>query len=401
MTANLLTLQRQPLTIHERGILKPSVGILTYHNVLNFGAVLQAFALQRTVQSFGHTCTIVDFASPVHGTSYNLFDWRPNHFTSTRRLYSSARRNYRVMANLRSHLLVRERFAKFRSYHLVMTSNTYHSAIEVAEKSPAFDAYVVGSDQVWEPSGLDRGSGSVYFLEFVSAGRRVAYAPSFGLAEMPSEFRDRIATLISRFDFLSAREDSGCRIIQELTGRKAAHVLDPSMLLPAADYERVAVTPPHAGHFVLLYPMLSSEGLKIAARSAAKSLKLPLVAIVPIYYDPREYAFADHVVFDAGPSEFLGWMSKAAFVCTNSFHGLAFSLVFRKPFLTVPYHIESYNLRPQSLLSALGLLDRQMDSIREFIPDDPLLAPVDYTAVESRLESAIVTSINYLKQALV
>jgi hypothetical protein len=122
--------------------------------------------------------------------------------------------------------------------------------------------------------------------------------------------------------------------------------------------------------------------------------------VVPIYYNPREYAFADRVVFDAGPAEFLGWLGKAAFVCTNSFHGLAFSLIYRKPFLTVPYHVPSFNSRPDSLLAQVGLLSRRLPHAQELQSNDPLLRPVDYAPVEARLRSAIDASLNYLKQAL-
>lgn len=377
-----------------------SVGILTYHNVYNLGAVLQAFALQRTIQSLGHACKIIDFASPVHGTAYDLFDFRLSQFSGLRASYGSMIRNLRVLAHLRSHLALRRRFAQFQSRHLTLTSETYHSASEVRTDCPSFDVFVIGSDQVWEPSGLDCGSGTVFYLEFVSSGRRVAYAPSFGVAEMPLEYHERIAALLNRFDVLSAREDSGCRIIQQLTGREAAHVVDPSLLLRASDYRQVAIAPSQGEPCVLLYPMLSSDRLKVAARKASKCLKLPLVAVVPIYYNPQEYAFADRVVFDSGPAEFLGWLNMAAFVCTNSFHGLAFSLIYRKPFLTVPYHVPSFNLRLESLLAKVGLLSRQLTHGQELRPEDSLLGPVDYAPVEARLMGAIDESLNFLKKAL-
>lgn len=377
-----------------------SVGILTYHNVYNFGAVLQAFALQRTILRLGHDCKIIDFSSPVHGTAYDIFDLRLSQFGDFRASYGSVLRNFRVLRYLRSHLLLRRRFAQFQANHVILTNKTYRSVNEMRTACPSFDVFVVGSDQVWEPSGLDCGSETVYYLEFVSSGRRVAYAPSFGLAEMPEAYRERIASLISRFDFLSAREDSGCRIIQQLTGREATHVLDPSLLLSAATYEQVAIAPRQGEQCILLYPMLSSERLKTVAQAVSKRLKLPLVAVVPIYYNPRDYTFADRVVFDAGPAEFLGWLGKAAFVCTNSFHGLAFSLIYRKPFLTVPHHVTSFNIRLESLLAKVGLLSRQLPQDQELGANSLLLEPINYDAVEGRLQSAIDESLDYLKRAL-
>ena len=369
-----------------------SVGLLTFHNAYNFGAVLQAFALQRTIESLGNTSMIIDYVRPISGTAYQFFHCRMN--------YGSIRRDLRVLSHINSHYLLRKRFSQFQKNHLVLTSKSYHSVNELRSEDHLCDIYVAGSDQVWQPNALDEDRGLVYYLDFVSSGRRVAYAPSFGITEMPAEYRERAAALMNKFDFLSAREDSGCRIINELLGREALHVLDPSLLLPASAYQQVAISPQNSEPCVLLYPMLTSENLNHIARKVSKFLKLPLVVVVPIYYDPKQYGFADRVVFNAGPSEFLGWFGNAAYVCTNSFHGLAFSLIYHKSFLTVPHATLGLNTRLESLLARVGLLSRQAINGDEFLINDPLLKPIDYSVVDVLLNVAIDESIIYLKQAL-
>ena len=110
------------------------------------------------------------------------------------------------------------------------------------------------------------------------------------------------------------------------------------------------------------------------------------------------FSFADKVVFDAGPAEFLGWIKNASFVCTNSFHGTCFSIIYRKCFLGVAPAIG--NTRLQSLLTCMGLLSRQLSDQYQLAEGDPLLEPIDYAPIELRLQMAINNSLNYLKQAV-
>lgn len=366
-----------------------SVGIITFHRAPNFGAALQAFALQRTIMNLGHACAIIDYASVLNCSSYELFNFRPSR--------SNFKRNVRTLRKLCSHLMLRIRFSNFRSQHLRLTK-TYHSSIELTQESLGFDTYITGSDQVWNPQMMDERCLPAYYLDFVKSGRRVAYAPSFGVSEIPQARRDMTAACLRRFDFLSAREDTGCKIIRELTGREAAHVLDPTLLLSNAEYDKVASLPAYRQPFILLYPMEASEELCRLASKLRDYLKLPLVAIVPIYHDPLTFSFADRVVFDAGPSEFLGWVKMAAFVCTNSFHGTVFSIINQKNFISLAH--STLNSRSNSLLKLVGLLPRQMTSSKHFQANDPLLDPINYAPVNLQLRRAIDESLQYLKSAL-
>ena len=213
-----------------------TVGIITYHAADNFGAVLQAFALQRTIANLGASCSIIDYREPHNDNAYRLFH--------TPRNRSSIKRDFLMLLNLRSHIKAKNRYKQFRADYLCVTAHSYRSLDNLLHGSLSFDAYVSGSDQVWHPYLLDRSCGPVYFLDFAGTGRRIAYAPSFGLTQMPIQYRERAAGFIRRFNFLSAREDTGCTIIRDLTGRTAEHVLDPTLLQPLAEYNKVAAPPP-------------------------------------------------------------------------------------------------------------------------------------------------------------
>lgn len=366
-----------------------SVGVITFHRAQNFGAVLQAFALQQAILSLGHDCRIIDYRCRFNCTAYPLF-----HCELSR---SNARRCFRTLANLRSHLALRWRFARFRSRHLILTE-PLRDPRDLREAPLEFDTFVTGSDQVWHPQMVSQQCLPAYFLNFVHSKRRLAYGPSFGVSEIPIDFRNKAAPHLVKFDFLSAREETGCKFITELTGRTAAHVLDPTFLLRSDIYTSIASAPTCRQTFLLLYPMEISEELNLLARSLRDSLGIPIVAIVPIYHDPQNFSFADQVVFDAGPAEFLGWMQNATFVCTNSFHGTAFSIIYRKNFFTVAH--STLNGRSYELLKRLGLLDRQMSPEMANLPVRTLLAPIDYETVVPRLHLLVDQSHDFLRSSL-
>jgi len=294
---------------------------------------------------------------------------------------------------------LRRRFQQFRDRHLGLTADSFHTLDDLVEHCPPFDAYVTGSDQVWKPDWLEQTHGRVLYLDFVSQGRRIAYAPSFGVSELPARYREQAAALVRRFDFLSAREDTGARTIRELTGREAEHVMDPTFLVEPGEYDRIAVAPAQDKPYILVYPMQTSEAMRTLALTVKKCLGLPLVAVVPVYHIGRSaaYAYADRVVLDAGPAEFLGWMKHASFVCTNAFHGAAFCVICRKNFLSVP-HLTT-NTRTQSLLQRLGLPGRQLAQPAELRPGDPALGAIDYAPVASRIAQGRKASLAFLERA--
>lgn len=370
--------------------MRRSVGLLTFHRALNFGAVLQGLCLQQAIMRLGHGCTIVDYTRRI---SDGIYQWFRVPNRKDRILH-----DIRALRYVSEQVRLRTRFAAFRQRHLVLSAQRYESVAALRDALPGFDAYVTGSDQVWNPNMLRLGHGEVFFLKFVGAAKRIAYAPSFGVSEVPAEYRHRIASLLQKFDALSAREDTGCRIIRELTGRAAQHVLDPTLLLPAEFYDEFLVEAPFKSPYILLYAMLKPEELRPVAERCKTLLGLPIVAVVPVQHNPRRYSFADRVVYDAGPAEFLGWIRGAAFVCTSSFHGVALSVVFGKPFVTIPCGVA--NRRITSLLEQLGIAERQVANADALMGMKADLDAVDYSSAGTLLQKAVLRSKQYLQVSL-
>jgi len=332
-------------------------------------------------------CTIVDYLRELENDPYKLFVKPTNLSSFSHDVYN--------LINLRSQLRMRFRFQQFLQKNFTLTEQVFSNSEQVAARCPKYDIYLTGSDQVWHPDMLRGKHGAVYYLSGVH-GRRVAYAPSFGVSVIPPDLANAVAGFLNRFDFLSAREDTGCNIIKRLTGQSVAHVLDPTLLHMAARYEDVIIEPAQDTSYILLYPVEMSRRIRDVAIELRRHLKLPIVAVVPVYFPPQRCAFADLVISDAGPGEFLGWVKRSSFVCTNAFHGVAFSLIFQKDFLTIP--VNDTNSRTISLLRQLNLLTRQMNHCDDV--QNATRTVVDYLVVERQLAILRRESLAYLQRSL-
>jgi hypothetical protein len=370
--------------------LTKAVGILTFHDGYNFGAILQAYALQKTIANFGYSCSVINYRRPG---IYPLFVLPKN--------IQYFKEDILNIINIKSHLKLRRRYLDFQKNYICMTCRIYRSLSDFYCFKPEFDVYVVGSDQVWNPYFLDRKGnvGSIYYLEFVSSGRRVAYAPSFGVSEIPEVYKKRISNYITQFDYVSSREDTGCSNIKEMTGLSAEHVLDPTLLHESGEYDKITVEPTYKGPYILMYPMHASELLERLVLTVRKKMGLPIVALLPSHFNPRRFSFAEKVIFDAGPAEFLGWMKNASFICTNSYHGICFSIIYRKNFLVVNSTIG--NTRIKSLLKIMDLTSRQITNLDKIEIIDELIKPLEYKIIEKRITDEKNKSLKYLNNSLV
>lgn len=364
------------------------VGVITYHYFHNYGALLQAYALCSVIARLGHSCHIIDFRPEPNLSRKIAFSLNPRRWPGVLvRLWFS-----------RDNSLYRKRFNEFIANYLPLTERCYTTTKELERNPPLFDTYVCGSDQVWHPLLLNREFGLPFLLNFVPEGkRRVSYAASFGVSEIPEQYRRQMADLLYRFDAISVREDVGCDIVKSLTGRDAKHVLDPTLLLTAEDYQQIAVTPPY-DDFVLVYPMeLGPNQSFLRLVQLVKSrVKLPFVFVFPDGYSHVWLRLADKVRLDAGPREFVGLIDRARLVLTNSFHGTALSIVLGRPFLGVPH--SSTNARIKSLLQLLDLQARQLVDPAEI--DDRFLDTSDYPGAFELLSKQVELSLDFLKSEL-
>lgn len=350
------------------------VGILTFHHVPNYGAVLQAFALAQALRSLGHEPEVVDYRP-----------WRATyHYLSvgmrTRPVIAELRRNFRI--------------ARFVRDMLPLSARRIRRGRPVRELSESYDALIGGSDQVWcwAKEWTYRRYDPTFFLAHARPGiRRVAYAPSCGgMTSFGSRVREA-AALLNRFDALSARDENTQRLVQEATGRVCELVLDPTFL---HDFDEApAARPSGAGtEPYLLVCGVFSRNDRSRLRQVASEMNLRCVSI------PRRDPAADGSLVDADPIEWLSAIRNASFVVTNLFHGTAFALHFDRSFISIT---NGYSrTKVTDLLHRFGLTRRYASQVDPRAIVDLASRRTDLDEVRAKLVAARAQSLRFLETSL-
>ena len=327
---------------------KCNVGILTFHRALNYGAVFQAYALQKTLDSMGAEAEIIDYRAEFNEKRFQRKKLRD--ILHVRELYSVIFRNAYMTYS-------RKTFEGFcRKMQMSEVCTTQNELREVCSK---YDRIVSGSDQVWNiacTSGDDS-----YFLPFLNdSQKKTSYAASIGYQKLPEQFIEQYKTWISGFSEISVREKSAVDIVRELTGREVEYVVDPTLLLEKFDWLKLAdesKVPEES--FVLMYLMSEDRELMRFAKKLARKENCKL-----LYINDRLFKLPGAVnLRDITPEQWLGLFAKASYVVTNSFHGTVFSINFNKQFFVryIPHSIA--NTRIRCALEEYGLLNREIDSL--------------------------------------
>lgn len=354
--------------------------IITYHFVNNFGGALQACSLCRTVHNLGHDVKILDYRHP-----FILF-------TDFVRLFPVSANPKTILSGL---LTMRKRFVRVSRYREFMKScmdltDTVMTRRGLERLVPGFDTFICGSDQLWNPK-ITFGICPVYSLSFVpSEKRKIAYAPSFGTYNLPETHFWNVAGLLADFHRISVREEEGSKILEPLTGKSVPRLIDPTFLTTGEDWSKLATKARIHGKFILLYIMQADDSVY----AHAKRLKDLLgIKIVEISRYGTKHDFVDEVIVDAGPREFLALFRDAEFVCTNSFHGLCFSLIFNKRFYLVPSRRFS-----DRLTSQLSIFSLEMFSGKT--PEEIIKMHFNWESINAVIAEERRKAIAYLKEGL-
>lgn len=298
--------------------------ITTFHFVNNFGGVLQAYAIQQAVRQYCDCeAQIIDY----HNGFISL--------TDALRILPLSPRPKEIVTGIRT---LPDRFGRlskfesFRKQEMHLTSVRYNHA-RLKREAPDADVYICGSDQIWNPV-LTFGVDSTYYLDFASDGsKKVAFAPSFGSARPPKVFQKKTRCLLQNLDAISVREKTGKELLSHLTDQPVELLIDPTFLLDKAHWESMMSENPARQPYILLYIMQSDTTMYDYVRAIKQKLGLHVVEISRYGFNP---GFVDETLVDVGPQEFLSLFRHADYICTNSYHGLIFSLIFEKQFCLVP-----------------------------------------------------------------
>ncbi|MCG2759823.1 MAG: polysaccharide pyruvyl transferase family protein [Candidatus Delongbacteria bacterium] len=258
---------------------------------------------------------------------------------------------------------------------------------------PDFDCYICGSDQVWN---LRLINDPVFYLDFTKhfkGVKKIAYAPSIA-DPIPPDLVCKVKEYLKNIDAISVRESTDVEVLKSLTDKPVFHVADPVFLLCAEEWSKLLVSPSIKEPYILCFFIHTDP---LAVKAVEKLRRLTGYPVVHVNLNVMDKFHSEYCVYDADPFDFIGYIKNAAFVCTNSFHCTAFSLIFKKNYYIVPRRV--VNTRMESLHKVFGVQNRflNLDKVKSMTIDD---LSVDYSKFDIGYEFFRDQSINYLKKAL-
>lgn len=322
------------------------IGILTYHRAHNYGAVLQCYALQTYLRTLGHDVFVVDYKPSYF--NYGLFVWYKWISANPVKLF------HKIRHQLKTFRLQYDRYVGFNHFiENVISPRRFN----LQNANSGVECFVFGSDQIWRKNGVL--FDSVFFGNFKAAknAKLISYAASMGLDTLTENEGKQISEWLSHFDSLMVRETSLQSLLSPLTKKNIDVVVDPTLLLSSKEWDKIAQYPPISKQYVLVYQVIENRATLQIAQEAAMRINAEVIVLAS-KVDSKE---TNHrTIYDATPQEFIGWIANAAMVVTTSFHGTAFSIIYRKPFVSVKQHRPS-DLRLSSVLETFGLQNRFLD----------------------------------------
>ena len=359
----------------------------------NCGACLQAFALQQTIEKLGCKCDMIRFTEPN--------GYRRASLLNSSRLIDKLKcvRSKEFKRQYDAGLYKISAFNIFRKKYLKLTKEEYKTYDSLSAISNGYPAFVCGSDQIWNPTFYKK-CNPAYYLAFVPDGiKKIAYAPSIGLNDIPEEYRASFQKYVERFDSLSVREKRGAELISAYTGRTAEFVLDPTLLLSTAEWKRLVKAPAKKRPYIFCYLFGRHEYYREVIDRMISKTGYDAV-MYPIFREDGDAPYEK--VINGGPQEFISLISEAEYVLTDSFHATVFSLIFNRSFYTLIRDSDndknSMNSRIYSLLECVGKTDRLLAK-EDALTVEPV--PVsDFSGANQTIAALKESSIQYLKKAL-
>ncbi len=341
-------------------------GILTYHNIPNIGAVLQAYALCTKLRALGVDCEIIDYRceniikreiappqykNPVKKIGYTLF-FKKKKEEKIRQCQSFVEKYY--------------------------SSQTY-TKDTIKDANLKYDGFISGSDMIWN---LEINGGDFsYFLDFAGdEKKKFSYASSVG-AQWHTDSLDKVQNLLRRYDFISVREADTKNVIEKQFWLQCDVVCDPTMLLSMAEWDRYT-TPVKEKNYVLVY--FPYRDILNAAKSYAKKTGKKLIIMGMNWpWKSKDYKQI------YSPQQWLSYIKGADAVFTDSYHGLLFSLYFQRQVWT-----NNHGSRSMDLL-------KELDLTKRFIENDPkFMDEISYGECNQKIERMREKSSEYLLNAL-
>lgn len=391
------------------------IGIVTVTYVNNFGSHLQSFALQEVIRKLGYGTEIINPKGLNKDIGkrrfiYLLSRWHDiaelkSYFGLIKtKVASKFIKRFRKLLQERSNTI--NLFAS-KEYTFSPIVNTWEDMTKMCAER--YSTVIIGSDQNWRPANI---AGGYYTIEYVPDEiNKVAYSTSFGIARViPSQY-EKAKFFLGRINHISVRENTGQKIIKEILNRDVPVVCDPTILLKKEEWRKFIALKKQTNliditniPYILCYFLGENKEHREFAKRLRNITGYKIVSILmgeQRYFIEKKDSY-DIDIINIGPLDFVNLIDKAQYVCTDSFHGCAFSLIFQKQFYAF-YKTEqgskmSVNSRLDSMLGWAGVANRIIKGRVEI--SDKLLQPIQYKEVTKRLEEKREMSMSFLEKSL-
>ena len=373
------------------------IAIVSPYKGYNYGTVLQAYALQRKIEEFGFDAEYLQFSPQIHSSRWKKI---------LRKALSFVRPNKKHVKNVG---LDDYSFFYTPDFREFVKGFDYFISSRIKESETRFNpdslrkcrdyvAYIVGSDQTWGEGRTLKNP--IYFLNYIDERYpRFSYAPSIGTTHISQEYLKVLRENLPRFQFLSCRELTNCKLLSKEIGRDVSYVLDPTLLLTSEEWNQIAEKHPDESlkkkQYILCYILGEKKSISDYAEKLGKEKSLPVYYIVtrPLYLKKEKHIFAT-------PETFLGLVRDADTVITDSFHGTIFSINFNTQFYSFTKRENDANVKDRDNDRIVEILQNFDLSNRYREKDFKIETDIDYIQINQILKENRKKSLQYIDRML-
>jgi hypothetical protein len=379
---------------------KDKIGVITLNGYFNYGNRLQNYATEQILKKMNFDVeTIINKTSEIRNSENDNLSYKIKKLIKMekKQIYKKIKSRFRYLIYKKQidqyKIEKRKLFKEFSTKYLNETNYSISKNNIPNSINDEYDYFITGSDQVWNPSNVEKDS-SINFLGFAPETKRISLAPSFGVNRIPKAYKEDYKKWLNGIKALSVREYEGAKIIRNLTNREPAVLIDPTMMLNKDEWINISkrnYLKPN-NEYILTYILgeLSSKEKK-EIKKIANTNNLEIVNLA------MKNNWSKYVL---GPQEFIDYFKTASFIFTDSFHATIFSILFHVPFVTYRRNKKesgrSMISRINTLLSKFDLEDR----FRENLVIDNNIFDINYNNIEEVLEKERIKVYNYLNKYL-
>lgn len=374
------------------------IGIFSLDSkIYNYGGILQEFALLKILERYGQ-CEIIDYdlSSELNTFSVkrNIINIDFNKFLGVINKAISKSENVAINLDVLQSIKIRNnKFDVFRNDFLLLSHKTNFN--NLIERTQDYDFVFCGSDQIWNP---DYNKPS-FFLNFVPEQKRIIYAASVGKNQLSKRQKKVYQQYLRETQHISVRENDVLSMFDESISSRMKVVLDPTLLLTRNEWEKIETNIPYKD-FIFCYFLNHTEEKINAAKMFANKYKKRIIAIPYLHnhFEDDTKKYADIILSDIGPREFISLIHHADCIITDSFHACVFSLLFDKCFFVFGRKDGSLDMNGR-IKTLLGYWDDADD--RFILPSELIERNIDKDVhLKGNLNDKVKYSIEYIEESI-